>query len=63
MNEREKLIVRLKRLMKSNSEKQKLLQEENNVGPEVGFLTEEVCVITSLSMEMRRLGVTFDDCK
>lgn len=61
--ERQELILRLKKLIKTNEDKQKAYREENNSSDDVAYLTRESCVIASLLPKMHQLGVTFDDCK
>lgn len=63
MDERQSLIYKLKYLLAVHEEKTKKYQEERNLGPEFGCITKEACIVTSLYMEMQRLGVTFEDCK
>lgn len=55
MNERDKLIHRLKSLIEANAIKQRLYQEQNGVSSDVGCLTKEACEMASLFPQMQRL--------
>ncbi len=61
MNEKEKLISRLKALIKRNDEKQLQYQHENGLSEEVGCLTREAYVLVTLIPEMERLGIKISD--
>lgn len=61
MDERDKLIHRLKMLVAANNIKQEQYRKENNLSEDVGGITREACTIASLVPQMLLLGVTFDD--
>lgn len=61
-DERDRLVARMRKLVEINRIKQKIYQKENNLGPEVGFLTREDCEMACLYIKMQSLGVTFNDC-
>lgn len=62
MTERDKLIVKLRRLIEINAAKQERYSQRYN-NTECGYLTKEAVIMMSLLPKMRMLGVTFEDCK
>ena len=63
MNEKEKLINRLKILFRAEKEKKDQIRAEKNIDPEIGFLVKESFVIASLIPEIQQFNITFDDLK
>lgn len=63
MSERERLIQRLKYLIREMNKKQEEYRKNNNLGDECAFLTKEGMMIASLYPKMRDLDVSFEDCK
>lgn len=58
---KEELTSFLKYLIRKNNEKQERMCQKHNVGDEVGFLTKEAVLISRYYLEMKRLGITFND--
>ena len=61
MNERDKLISRLKILIDIHTAKQKKYQEENKLSSDVGCITREAYEIAELFPQVLKLGITLDD--
>jgi hypothetical protein len=61
MDERDKLIYRLKMLVAASDIKQEQYRKENNLSEGFGCITRETFAIAFLIPQMNRLGITFDD--
>ena len=61
VDEREKLILKLKTLLKIHNAKMEQWQKDNNLSTEVGCITREAFIMTSLIPEMQRLKISIED--